>query len=755
LSRILTGFIAFVLVLVTNQEVRSQDTYNYTQFFVNPSLVNPAYTGIDGQPAAFLSYKKQWMGFEGAPTIGTLSIQAPLPSKLGVGLNFSNDKRGLLSTSAFMMSNSYYVPVAPETYVRFGFSLGAAWNKVDVNALNFGAIGDDVLTDLLSSNFTLLGNAGLAFQAKTFQIGASIPNIFQPAYLSKDAFTVSQVKPFESIILHTSYRYYFSQNKMAFEPTIMYRLNSSIPSQLEAGGVLHLNNVAWVGGSFKQHYGISAMLGLKPSRLSALGYSYTMKNVGINEMNSPSHEVQLAILFGVRDKKTPVYSFVNAEKPKGKKDPTHEKQQYYARNGNKNTTTGNKGKVKGSTTPTQRSGPRLGTSDPLAGNTQTNTTTPKNSKTKKDPVTTKSNQSTSNPTTVTTNPNQTKTNPTTVTTNPNQTTTNPTTVTTNPNQTTTNPTTVITNPNQTTTNPTTVTTNPNQTTTNPTTVTTNPNQTKTNPTTVTTNPNQTTTNPTTVTTNPNQTKTNPTTVTTNPNQTITNPTTVTTNPNQTTTNPTTVTTNPNQTTTNPTTVTTNPNQTKTNPTTVTTNPNQTTTNPNQTTTNPTTVTTNPNQTTTNPTTVTTNPNQTTTNPTTVTTNPNQPVVLTEEEQQKHEEDVLNRLEDHAGDPTETHDEEHPHAERHEFVKRGDHVSEMDLGDYVIVGVFRSEANAKRVSDGYRNLGFSEVDYGFQSGKNLWFVHIAGSDDIEEARTARNKYRKMKMFKDAWLLTVHQ
>ena len=154
MNRILIGFSAFVVLLVTNQEVRGQDTYNYTQFFVNPSLINPAYTGIDGQPAAFVSYKKQWMGFEGAPTIGSLSVQAPLPSRLSVGLNFSNDKRGLLSTSAFMFSNSYYVPVAPETYVRFGFSLGAAWNKVDVNALNFGSIGDDVLSDLLSNKFT-------------------------------------------------------------------------------------------------------------------------------------------------------------------------------------------------------------------------------------------------------------------------------------------------------------------------------------------------------------------------------------------------------------------------------------------------------------------------------------------------------------------------------------------------------------------------------------------------------------------------
>jgi len=137
-----------------------------------------------------------------------------------------------------------------------------------------------------------------------------------------------------------------------------------------------------------------------------------------------------------------------------------------------------------------------------------------------------------------------------------------------------------------------------------------------------------------------------------------------------------------------------------------------------------------------------------------------PVATTTEEEEKlqhqEEEEKIARLTEHKDNPTEEHNEEgHPHAERHEFVKRGSHVSEMDLGDYVIVGVFKGEANAKHMSDELKKLGFSEVDYGYLSEKAVWYVHIAGSNDIEEARTRRNKYRKMRMFKDAWLLTVHQ
>jgi type IX secretion system PorP/SprF family membrane protein len=653
LNRIFTCFIVVASVLASNQVVRAQDYYNFAQFYINPSLINPSFVGIDGQPAAFLAYKKQWMGISGAPSIGNFSIQAPLPSKLGVGLNVGNDSRGVLSSTSLLLSGSYYIPLAKDQFFRFGISFGAAWSKVDVEELSWGSTSDKVMADLLSSNFQLLGNAGISYHSKTFQIGASIPNIFQPAYLSQDAFTITEVKPFESMIFHTSYRFYFSHDMHSFEPYLLYRLNGSTPSQFEAAGVLHLKNLVWVGASYKQNFGISGLLGYKFNKLIGLGYSYTIKNSGYNQLAKPSHEIQLALLFGAHNKKTPLYSFINSEKEKGRKTPTHVRQDYYARNNPKNTNS--KKPLK----------PATQTSKPAT--TQTQPGRPRNSTTS-DPIVdspTKTNPTQTNPTQ--TNPAQ--TNP--AQTNPAQ--TNP--AQTNPAQT--NP--AQTNPAQ---------ANPAQT---------NPAQ---------TNPAQ--TNP--AQTNPAQ--TNP--AQTNPAQ--TNP--AQTNPAQT---------NPAQT-----------NPAQTNP--ARTNPAQT--NPAQT---------NPTQ---------TNPAQT--EP--IKPNAGEEIIKrpdrfsSEADSVQHHEEVdkINRLTEHAENPTEEHNEDgHPHAERHEFARRGDHAKELELGDYVIVGVFRSEPNAKHMTDELRKLGFSEADYGYLTDKAVWYIHFKPTDDIEEAKAKRNKYRKMKMFKDAWLLTVHQ
>ena len=226
----------------------AQDFHNFTQFYVNPSLINPALTGADGKGALFFSYKKQWAGIEGAPSVGNVSLQSALKNNVNIGINLNNETQGLINTSAALFTGGYTIELPDNNMFRFGFSLGAAWSKVDINALNFGSISpsDPIQVDLLDNNFQLLSNAGASLHIKAFNIGISLPNIIQPVYLTTDAFSVSKINPFETAIVHTSYRFYFSDNFNVFEPYVVYRFNKSLPSQLEAAGILHLQHKVWI-----------------------------------------------------------------------------------------------------------------------------------------------------------------------------------------------------------------------------------------------------------------------------------------------------------------------------------------------------------------------------------------------------------------------------------------------------------------------------------------------------------------------------
>lgn len=308
-------FIRTLLLLFFELPAFAQEITNQTQFFFNSYALNPSYAGTEGRPAFFLSYRKQWNGVSGAPTISNFSFHNTSKGKLNYGLNFNSDVRGIVNTTSAMATIGYTLPIDENTTLRFGLSGGIGFNGVDVDKL--GTFTDKILPSILSRNSFLMGNAGVSVHRKMFHGGISLPNLFQPVYVSSDPFSVSALRPFQSAIVHVSNRFYFDKDKNVFEPYLMYRLNGSgLPSQLEAAALLHLQHFVWVGASYRQNFGISALGGIKIKNQFAIGLSYSVKNTGINELNSPTYELQLGYLTGFKKKDAFAYSFVSTEKEK-------------------------------------------------------------------------------------------------------------------------------------------------------------------------------------------------------------------------------------------------------------------------------------------------------------------------------------------------------------------------------------------------------------------------------------------------------
>ncbi len=309
----------FILVLcIAVEPLMAQDISNFTQFFFNPYSINPSYAGIDGKPSVTLSYRRQWATIEGAPTVANFSFQAPTTKRLSFGCNVLQDSRGILSNTGLLLTLAYSVRLTPSSYLRFGLSAGAAFNKIDMNKL--AGLNDNALAKIVDSNSYFLGNAGFSFHTKSFHAGFSFPLLLKPAYVSQDAFSITQINPLQSFIVHASNRFYSHTNKYVFEPYLLYRINQGLPSQLEVASVLHLNHVLYIGASYKQDFGVSALGGIKVNNVFVLGASYGFKATGANELNSPTYEIHLGYLFGKHKKENFMYSFIDTHIPKEKKE---------------------------------------------------------------------------------------------------------------------------------------------------------------------------------------------------------------------------------------------------------------------------------------------------------------------------------------------------------------------------------------------------------------------------------------------------
>jgi type IX secretion system PorP/SprF family membrane protein len=517
---------ALIVSLVIPLCSHAQDQTNFTQFYLNPYILNPSFAGIDGKAAVSLIYRKQWIGIDGSPTISNFSFQAPINVKMSTGMSVTNDNRGILNNTSLLFTFGYSIPLQPASYLRFGISGGAAWNMVDWKKLD--GFSDRAIANLTDNHLSLAGNAGVSYHIKTFHIGLAIPHLFtSPSVSSESSFKVAGFKPFQSLVFHTSKRLYFNDNKNVFEPYLNYRFYADAPSQIEAAGIVHLNHVIWLGASYRQHLGPSALAGLKLKNMLAIGVSYTSKTQGEYTLQKPSFEISLNYLLGVHKKGTHVYSFVDTHKEKEKKPVHHPSAAEAIAQKHKAEEEARKKQMDAEA--------RKNEADALAKHKEE---IKKREEERKNDI------------------------------------------------------------------------------------------------------------------------------------------------------------------------------------------------------------------------VKPVPAKDSTRHTPRFSQPTEVTATMLEGHPEHEQEQLKRFEVHADNALEHHNEEgHPHAERHEFVKRGNHEKELEVADYVVGGVFKSEPNAKKFSEGLNQLGF-QTHFGHLTEKTLWYVYVIKTDDINAAKAERDRVRKTNILKDAWLLTVH-
>src|SRR3546814_11784571 len=88
---------------MVSDEIRAQQNVQFTQYIFNSMSVNPAYTGYKEEWFGQLGLRSQWVGLEGAPQTGLLSIDGivdPVNKRHGLGMQITADKLGPQSATS-------------------------------------------------------------------------------------------------------------------------------------------------------------------------------------------------------------------------------------------------------------------------------------------------------------------------------------------------------------------------------------------------------------------------------------------------------------------------------------------------------------------------------------------------------------------------------------------------------------------------------------------------------------------------------
>tara|TARA_B100000795_G_scaffold12612_2_gene8682 strand:- start:21674 stop:22672 length:999 start_codon:yes stop_codon:yes gene_type:complete len=315
--------IILIVLTFSTLSVLGQQDPQFTQNFANKLYNNPGYAGMNGAICATVIGRQQWLGFDGAPRTGLISIHSPikLPIEtslinLGVGFTAANDIIGPLNTNFFKLAISN----------RFTFNAGTLSIGVGVGTL--GAVidgsnfltpdGEDALTGVITDPNLAPGVGGKAY-GFDFDMGAYFRSASNNIFAGVSMMHLTQSELQGDLVGDQSNDY-----KVESHLYVMggYRINNLVPNwefvpsvflktefsttQFDFNARAIYKGMIWGGVSYRIQDAISPMAGYKHDfgapGVMKIGASYDLNTSKLRSFNSGTVEVFLNYCFTITPK---------------------------------------------------------------------------------------------------------------------------------------------------------------------------------------------------------------------------------------------------------------------------------------------------------------------------------------------------------------------------------------------------------------------------------------------------------------------
>jgi type IX secretion system PorP/SprF family membrane protein len=279
-------FIFMILTSLTGQAASDSSSISlgypvYSQYLQNGLVINPAYTGTRGALSGFLSYRQQWIGTTGAPTLQSVSLHAPFKNdKVALGLIGQFMQYGYTKTSSIYASYAYHIRLASGK-LSFGLKGGVDISNSDFSKINTTTPGDKVFTN--NDDPYILPNIGAGvyyFSDKLFA-GLSVPQ-----FMSYKKTSTNSVEAYHSF---NDYDFIFSggglisfSDFLKFKPSLLihYSLDEAEKiKQFDINGNFILADLVWIGGSWRTNEQVVVgilQLQIKPQLMFGFSYDYPL-----------------------------------------------------------------------------------------------------------------------------------------------------------------------------------------------------------------------------------------------------------------------------------------------------------------------------------------------------------------------------------------------------------------------------------------------------------------------------------------------
>ena len=299
----------------------------YTQFYANQPMLNPAFTGAALGPRVSMNYRAQWTAIPGSYRQTAIGYDQPLlfgKSLQGIGGLIQSDRAGEGNLSKINVNLNYAFAVqfgrrGHEQYLRFGLGGGLEQASIDFAKLRFSDQIDPREGFIRATQERLEGgntrfspdvNAGIAYYNQYAWVGASVHHITEPHQTFLTNLRDESTKLPRRITATAGIRIPAGPpndpDKVSISPAVIFMTQRNF-NQLNIGtyvtiepmifGVWWRTNYNNFNGDFVSSDMLAGLVGFKQGTFSVgYSYDYTISTL-TNGISGGSHELALVVEF--------------------------------------------------------------------------------------------------------------------------------------------------------------------------------------------------------------------------------------------------------------------------------------------------------------------------------------------------------------------------------------------------------------------------------------------------------------------------
>ncbi len=299
-------YLPLILFCVFATTLHAQQQGMYTQYMFNGLALNPAYAGSQESLNFTALARKQWAGIKGSPSTQTFSAHSPLKrkNKVALGFLFSNDYIGVTKQISVNFAYAYRIKVGKG---KFSMGLQGGFSNYN-NAYTSLYLGPDAVDPKFLQNvnsFTPVVGAGLLYYTQRFYAGISSPQLISYANKSAQGIGMKQISHY---FISSGYVFDLSES-LKLKPNVLVKMVTGAPVQIDINANLLINEVVWLGISYRSLESISTLLQVDVTHQLTFGYSYDIPaRYKLGGVNGGSHELMLNYNFAFSKNKRRVVS---------------------------------------------------------------------------------------------------------------------------------------------------------------------------------------------------------------------------------------------------------------------------------------------------------------------------------------------------------------------------------------------------------------------------------------------------------------